>query len=425
MRPFLEELRQRHGFRVLGYLDDFLIAPSSYGVVAGRAHCVEAKRCIELLLSSLGLKRHPTKGEWTGSTTVEHLGVRVDPEEMRFYVTPHKVKKIRSLERKLLKNVRLGRRWLNRKFISHLCPVRVWLTLPMPWAKFYTKSHYWDMGSGRPRNTPGRVRLSHQSVPDLLKWQTLTREELAGRPMVLRNPTTAIHSDATDVGSGGALNSQDLHPGVSGQWQARGIWTWQDRAESISYRELKAIRLLLSGSLGKHVVQEGHKNVCMHVDNQAVVHITNSFFSASRPMMRELRLLKFVLERLGVHIRSEWIPSVANRFADAPSRRFPRGYLRIPRQLQRSVQAGIQAPTDVFPVPSGKGTPSTAQAASIRRASIVVVGDGGQLSMSTGLSSSRNCAQAADDSRPRCSADARLAINRGMRQRCRLHRESR
>lgn len=355
MRPFLGELRQRHGFRVLGYLDDFLIAPSPYGVVAGRAHCVEAKRCIERLLSCLGLKRHPTKGEWKGSTTVEHLGVRVDTEAMRFYVTPHKVKKVQSLARKMLKEVRLGRRWVTRKAISHLCGVCVSLMLAMPWARFYTRSLYWDMGSGRPRDARGRVRLSHQSVRDLLKWQTLTREELAGRPMVPRKPTTAIHSDAADVGWGGTLNSQDLRPGVSGQWQAQGIWSWQDRVESISYRELKAIRLLLTGSLGKRVVQEGHKNVLLHVDNQAVVHITNSFVSASRPMMRELRRLKVVLERLGVQIRSEWIPSVANRFADALSRRFPRGDLQIRRQLRRSVQAGMQAPTDVFPYrPAGE-----------------------------------------------------------------------
>ena len=78
---------------MVGYLDDVLIAPSSHGGVAGPGDCAEAKQCMERLLSCLGLKRHPTKGEGTGSTTVGHLGVGVDTEEMRFYVTLHKVKK--------------------------------------------------------------------------------------------------------------------------------------------------------------------------------------------------------------------------------------------------------------------------------------------------------------------------------------------
>ena len=62
-------------------------------------------------------------------------------------------------------------------------------------------------------------------------------------------------------------------------------------------------------------------------------------------------------------------------------------------------------------VPSGRVAPSPAQAASIHRASILVVGDGGQVPMSTSASSSHNCAQAADDSRSRRAADARLATS--------------
>ena len=87
----------------------------------------------------------------------------------------------------------------------------------------------------------------------------------------------------------------------------------------------------------------------LHVDNQAVVHITNAFVSSSRSMMRELRILKRVLDALGLRIRSEWLPSEANKYADVLSRRFPREDLQLKQTLRRSVLDGIAAPQDAFP----------------------------------------------------------------------------
>ena len=166
--------------------------------------------------------------------------------------------------------------------------------------------------------------------------------------MVPPPPQAAIHTDAADMGFGGTLNTRDLRPGVHGMWSAQGVWDWKARAESITLRELRAIRLLLCGQLGQETRTAGVRDLLLHIDNQAVVHITNSLVSASRPMMRELRRLKLVLDRMGLRVKSEWIPSVANKFADALSRRFPRGDLQIRRQLRRSIADGMLAPRDVF-----------------------------------------------------------------------------
>lgn len=348
MAIFVKQLRCLE-FRVLAYLDDFLIAPTRAGVVARRWHCVRGRKLIDSLLRRLGLARHPTKGEWEGATTIDHLGVRIDSIAMRFHLAPRKIAKVQLLARKILREVRLGRRWVTTKLLRHFCGVCVSLTLSMPWARFYTRSLYWDMAAARPRDERGRCRLSHQSIRDLAKWKHLSGQELKGRPMVPPAPTAAIHTDAADVGYGGTLNFSDLSAGTPGQWVEQGVWNWRDRAESISYRELKAIRMVLSGSLGRQVLAHGRRNLLLHIDNQPVVHITNSFVSASRPMMRELRRLKAVLDHHGLHIRSEWIPSAANKFADGLSRRFPRGDLRIQRQVRLSVQAGMQAPVDSFP----------------------------------------------------------------------------
>ncbi len=105
---------------------------------------------------------------------------------------------------------------------------------------------------------------------------------------------------------------------------------------------------MLQGTIGQEVQSRGLRELLVHVDNQEVVHITNSFVTASRPLMRELRWLKVVLSKLGVHIRAEWLPSAVNKFSDALSRRFPRGDLSIRRQLRRSVADGMKAPVEAF-----------------------------------------------------------------------------
>lgn len=100
--PPLGKLRERHEFRVLSYLDDFLNASFPNGVLARPTHCVSAKMAIQRLLTRLGLTRYPTRGEGTVFTVLEHFGVEVDTETMHFYVTPHEVERIQSLAHKML-----------------------------------------------------------------------------------------------------------------------------------------------------------------------------------------------------------------------------------------------------------------------------------------------------------------------------------
>jgi hypothetical protein len=72
----------------------------------------------------------------------------------------------------------------------------------------------------------------------------------------------------------------------------------KDRAECIWVRELKAIRMVLMGTLGERVKNEGITLLRLCVDNSSVVHVTNAFVASSRPMMREIRRLKKVLDEL-------------------------------------------------------------------------------------------------------------------------------
>jgi hypothetical protein len=105
------------------------------------------------------------------------------------------------------------------------------------------------------------------------------------------------------------------------------------------------------------VKKEGISLLRLCVDNSSVVYVTNAFVASSRPMMRELRRLKKVLDKLELQLSSEWIPSIANKFADALSRRFSPGDLVVRQTLRRSVVDGMMAPLDSFPLPATRRAP--------------------------------------------------------------------
>ena len=120
---------------------------------------------------------------------------------------PHEGEESARSLRQATAEVRMGGRWVSVKKLPHFCGVCVSLTLAMPWARFYTRSLYWDMSGSRPHDDRYRCRLSHQSIRDLLKWKSLTGQELSGGPMVPTQPTAAIHTDAADLGFGATLNT--------------------------------------------------------------------------------------------------------------------------------------------------------------------------------------------------------------------------
>jgi Reverse transcriptase (RNA-dependent DNA polymerase) len=108
MVPMVRKLTEQ--YRVLAYLDDFLICPIKAGRVASMRDCRKATQVIDKLLSSLGLTRHPTNGEWVGSTRMEHLGCVIDSDRMRFYIAPRTIAMVHGIARAILRQARQGRR---------------------------------------------------------------------------------------------------------------------------------------------------------------------------------------------------------------------------------------------------------------------------------------------------------------------------
>lgn len=348
MATFVKELR-RSELRVLAYLDDFLLVPTTSGIVSRHEDCLRAAKFVDALMLRLGLTRHPTKGGVEGQSSYRAPWNGARQSEHAFLYRSSKVRERKEAggEAASRSSARATVGWQERVDTLLWC-----VCLTYPSHALGTVLHTFFI--------LGHVCLSTERCPGASAPQSSEHSrsaQVAGfgeRGAGWEANGTSRTTGGVAYGCGrrgvwGTLNVENLSPGVDGPWRAQGIWSWKDRAESISYRELKAIRMLLSGPLGKQLVASGKRSLLLHIDNQPVVHIANALVSASRSMMRELRRLKAVLDHHGIQIRADWIPSVANKFADGLSRRFPTGDLQIRRQLRRSVQAGMRVPLHVFP----------------------------------------------------------------------------
>jgi hypothetical protein len=372
MRPLVKYIRSELKYRLLPWIDDFLCAPTDGQRPASSRDCRKARERLTKVFDELGVVRHPEKGFWHGAQIVEHLGVVIDTREMRVFVTERKVQRMRKMAKELLLSAQRNRRWVPENKLRHFCGVAVSLTLALPLARFYTRSLYWDMslsatradqretshpratGAGARNTRRGRthtlqwpkLQLSRQSLRDLAYWRSLTRGE--GRDLLPRPADLTMHSDAADVGYGGTLGTNP-EAGSPGLWEGQGLWTTRERAEPITLRELKAVRMLLHRHFASFVARAETRKLLLHEDNQSVVRILNAMVSASRPMMAELRRLETMMRVLGVRIEARWLPSAINRYADSLSRQWDPGDLCVTEQLVQSLSDAYAADVVVFP----------------------------------------------------------------------------
>lgn len=93
-----------------------------------------------------------------------------------------------------------------------------------------------------------------------------------------------MDSDAAYVGYGGPLG-RATDAASPGSWSEQVFWTAVDWQKSITWRELRAVRLLLNGSFVHYVCDPSVRRMLVHDDNQAALSILNAMVSVSKTMM--------------------------------------------------------------------------------------------------------------------------------------------
>lgn len=317
---FTAMLRRTLRYRVLQYVDDFLVAPS-VGRHSTRRDCLRASKLITRLLAYYGIKRHPEKGIWGGGTTcIVHLGFVIDTVRCTFGVPAVKLEKVSSMAKRLMMCVRRNRRQAQRSLIASFVGVCASLSLAVPDARFFLRGLH-DCLSGSKATSSRLAVLSHAAIRELRHWSGITKRH-PHRPIWPRPATPAwtMHTDSSMESWGATLQEGARGPGNQGLYEVHGHWdSALQRTAHITLLELRTVRESLQ-KFSRTVKFRKGDVLQLYTDNQVCYYVISMWMSRSPAVMTELRLLHRYLWDRGIRIAVEHLPSALNLYADRLSR---------------------------------------------------------------------------------------------------------
>ena len=187
------------------------------------------------------------------------------------------------------------------------------------------------------------MRLGRQSLADLGWWAELRGSKHVGRAIWRPAETRLLHTDASDLGWGAAVDLAQRHA------PAHGFWSPDELPFHITWKELVAVRKGVEFFLP----QLAGRRVLLREDNMAVVWILTSMVSRSPQLMHELRKLWYVLDAHDIDLRALYIRSAANVIADRASRLAVSGDYALTRTRFEALQAAWgECTVDAFASPA-------------------------------------------------------------------------
>jgi hypothetical protein len=283
---------------LLPFVDDFALFAEGFDAT------MALKEKTFSLLLALGLHIHETKGHHIATQVGDHLGMTLDFKCGVFRAPIEKLKGIAKLSTQLLCRAAANKRWVSVKALASLAGRAQFLHLAIPVAKFFLRELHDVVSSAK--SWTGTVRLTCQLKRDLEWWRTVpTRHN--GAPIWKPVETAYLHCDSSSFGWGAVLNDCS---------EARGFWSSPDTEQHITYKELKAVRCAIQSFLPE---LKGRR-LLLHEDNQSVIGVLTHLTSRSPAMMCELRKLFLLIDEFDIKIRTTYIRSAANIWADGLSR---------------------------------------------------------------------------------------------------------
>ena len=185
----ISSIMHRYGFRILRYLDDWLVLGSSFQEI------VRARDFLLWLCRELGVRVNLSKSSLTPSQTLDYQGMRLRALPLWIFPTPKRVQKLSSLL---------------HKFVScQQQPLPLWRQL-----LGVTSSLSAIVLGSRLRMRPLQLRLNSSGclLPDSasvswddscladLRWRSVESHLLVGLLLDLPQPDLALCTDASDSG---------------------------------------------------------------------------------------------------------------------------------------------------------------------------------------------------------------------------------
>ena len=223
----VSSIMHRHGFRLLPYLDDWLVLGSTF------QELVRGRDFLLWLCHLLGIIVNPSKSSLVPTQTLDYLGRTLVTSPLRVFPALKRVQKFSLL--------------LQDFMSDRLHPVSVWRTLGImssmsaivPGSRLRMRSLQLCLNAAGPLLVDGDLVSWDDGCLRDLRWWSDDSHLLVGLPLGEDHPDLFLFSDASDQGWGAALG--DLH--------LSGLWSPLYSSFSINQRELLAILYAVWGFL--------------------------------------------------------------------------------------------------------------------------------------------------------------------------------
>jgi hypothetical protein len=245
---------RRHGMHTLLYVDDLLIACSSFEEAS------RARQIIEDTLLAPGIVRAPLKGcfDTPTQTLPDHLGFSISSiGKGALRVPERRCFALRRQARALLFEAAKNRRLVHFDLLLRFSGADISCLPAVPLARFHLREVFNAQEQYKPRSF-----LSQAVVDNLLFWRNFSTKSPENlQKLWPGQPSTSLFTDASGTTGWGSV----LEPTHEATRSSAGWWASQELLEMIALKELKACRH------GQHQNVEAlrGRTVKLYQDNQA------------------------------------------------------------------------------------------------------------------------------------------------------------
>ena len=290
-------MMHRSGYRMLRYLDDWLVLGSSL------AEVTKARDFLLSLCTDLGIRINFDKSHLTPSQTLTYLGMEIHSSLSKASPTPERILKF-STQLEEFRSSREQPASLWRSLLGRMSS----LSLLVPGSRLRMRSlqlvlkRDWDF-----QNDSLLVRWDSSCLEDL-QWWSEESNLTPGVPLEIPRPDVHLYTDASDQGWGATL--EEAH--------ASGLWSLAEAAESINFRELLAVHRAL-------VFFKDHLRslqVALFCDNStAISYLKKAGGTRSSSLNQIAQEILRLCEELSIHLMPQFVAGSLNVLADALSRK--------------------------------------------------------------------------------------------------------
>ena len=292
----VSSIMHRYGFRILRYLDDWLVLGSSFQEI------VRARDFLLWLCQELGIRINIAKSTLTPSQSIEYLGMRLQTCPLRVFLTPKHVLKLSSLVHEF---VSCQQHPLT--FWRQLLGVMSSMSSPVPGSRLRMRFLQLRLNAaGRSLVDTAVVSWDDSCLEDL-QWWSVESNLLLGLPLGLPWPDLLLFTNASDNGWGASLEDSHLS----------GLWPPGCSQYSINHRELLAVFYAIQGFLP---LLKG-RSISLFSDTTALSYLRNQGGTHSLTLNAVAQAILRLCETNHLHFLPQFIPGRLNVLADSLSRR--------------------------------------------------------------------------------------------------------